>query len=101
MCCLSASKYSYSIRLLDEFYPVDKLLDIFVNTEILTKEYSYSERFLRAYIIFTERNKIDASVRKSALEKMTIIFLEIISNLTHALVCLLFDRSPHITSLLD
>ncbi|CAF4583881.1 unnamed protein product, partial [Rotaria socialis] len=91
------------IRLHDEFYPVDKLLDLFVNTEILTKEYvnSYSESFLRFCTIFTDRNKIDASVRKSALEQMTIMFLEIISNLTHALVYLLFDRSPHITSLLD
>ncbi|CAF2122933.1 unnamed protein product [Rotaria magnacalcarata] len=78
MCCLSASKYSYSIRVLDEFYPVDKLLDLFVNTEILTKEYVNIENFLLVHTIFTDRNKIDASVHKSALEQMTIMFLEIV-----------------------
>ncbi|CAF4750573.1 unnamed protein product, partial [Rotaria magnacalcarata] len=49
-----------------------------------------------------DRNNIDASIRKSALEQMTIVmFLEIVSNLTHALGFLLFDRSLRITSLSD
>ncbi|CAF4307658.1 unnamed protein product [Rotaria magnacalcarata] len=76
---------------LNDFYPVDKLFDLFVNTEILTKEY-----------LCIDRNNIDASIRKSALEQMTIVmFLEIVSNLTHALGFLLFDRSLCIISLSD
>ncbi|CAM4862835.1 unnamed protein product [Rotaria socialis] len=85
--------FLFSVRTADYRKCVDYLQ---ANTHI-----SYSESFLRFCTIFTDRNKIDASVRKSALEQMTIMFLEIISNLTHALVYLLFDRSPHITSLLD
>ncbi|CAF3425555.1 unnamed protein product [Rotaria socialis] len=100
MCCLSASKYSYSIRL-DEFYPADKLFDLFVNAEILTEEHVNVDSFLRVYTICIDRNKIDASIRKSALKQMTRMFLEIISILTLALVRLIFDRSLHITSLLD
>ncbi|CAF5163127.1 unnamed protein product, partial [Rotaria magnacalcarata] len=65
------------IRLDDfyQFYPADKLFDLFVNAqsinnaEILTKDYVNVESFLRVYTIFTDRNKIDASVRKSALEQ--------------------------------
>ncbi|CAF3311808.1 unnamed protein product [Rotaria socialis] len=100
MCCLSASKYSYSIRL-DEFYPADKLFDLFVNAEILTEEHVNVDSFLRVYTICIDRNKIDASIRKSALEQMTRMFLEIVSILTLALLRLIFDRSPHITSLVD
>ncbi|CAF4034176.1 unnamed protein product, partial [Rotaria magnacalcarata] len=66
-----------SIRL-DEFYPVHKLLDLFVNAEILTKEYANIESFIRVFTIFTDRNKIDASVHKLSLEQMTIMFLEIV-----------------------
>ncbi|CAF4557390.1 unnamed protein product, partial [Rotaria magnacalcarata] len=85
---------------LNEFYPVDKLFDLFVNAEILTKE--YIESFLRVYTICIDRNKIDASIRKSALEQMTIVmFLEIVSNLTHALGFLLFDQSLLLISLSD
>ncbi|CAF1556450.1 unnamed protein product, partial [Adineta ricciae] len=59
-----------------QFYPADKLFDLFItahptnNAEILTKEYINVESFLRVYTIFTDRNKIDANVRKSALEQM-------------------------------
>ncbi|CAF3061010.1 unnamed protein product [Rotaria sp. Silwood2] len=175
------------IRLDDfhQFYPADKLFDLFVNTqsindaEILTKEYVNVESFLRAYAIFTDRSKIDTSVRKSAFEQMAMMLtdpsflnhggfenileelrlnlkrddivcstdytstvppctkiirlliqynrnlqkkfslhnellklllkiivcchsdLEIVSNLTHALVLLLFDQSLYMTSLSD
>ncbi|UJR37939.1 hypothetical protein I4U23_030624 [Adineta vaga] len=59
-----------------QFYPADKLFDLFItahstnNAEILTKEYINVESFLRVYTIFTDRNKIEANVRKSALEQM-------------------------------
>jgi hypothetical protein len=117
--CVSYLLGNTRIRL-DEFYPVIKLFDLFLIAEILTKEYvnvmlmieflflcfydsSFRLKifFLFIQLIFTDRNKIDASVRKSALEHMTIMFLEIVSNLTHALVFLLFDQSLHITSLSD
>ncbi|CAF5160562.1 unnamed protein product, partial [Rotaria magnacalcarata] len=42
---------------LDEFYPVDKLFDLFVNTEILTKE--YVDSLLPVYTVCIDRNKID------------------------------------------
>ncbi|CAF2103024.1 unnamed protein product, partial [Rotaria magnacalcarata] len=76
---------------LNEFYPIDKLVDLFVNAEILTKECVNVDSLLPVYTVCIDRNKIDASVRKSALEQMTIMFLEIVSNLTHALIFLLFD----------
>ncbi|CAF4923034.1 unnamed protein product [Rotaria magnacalcarata] len=41
----------------NDFYPVDKLFDLFVNAEILTKEYVNVN-------ICIDRNKIDASIRK-------------------------------------
>ncbi|CAF1083476.1 unnamed protein product [Rotaria sp. Silwood1] len=69
------------IRLDDfyKFYPADKLFDLFItaqptnNAEILTKEYVNVENFLRVYTIFTDRNKIEANVRKSALEQMSMM----------------------------
>ncbi|CAF4402992.1 unnamed protein product, partial [Rotaria sp. Silwood2] len=69
------------IRLDDfyQFYPADKLFDLFItaqptnNAEILTKEYVNVENFLRVYTIFTDRNKIEANVRKSALEQMSMM----------------------------
>ncbi|CAF1410192.1 unnamed protein product [Rotaria magnacalcarata] len=72
------------IRLDDfyQFYPADKLFDLFVNAqsinnaEILTKDYVNVESFLRVYTIFTDRNKIDASVRKSALEQMAMMLTD-------------------------
>ncbi|CAF3588391.1 unnamed protein product, partial [Adineta steineri] len=69
------------IRLDDfyQFYPADKLFDLFItaqptnNADILTKEYVNVESFLRVYTIFTDRNKIDATVRKSAVEQMSMM----------------------------
>ncbi|CAF1473817.1 unnamed protein product [Rotaria magnacalcarata] len=68
----------------------------------VVKSFINIESFLRVYTICIDRNKIDASIRKSALEQMTIVmFLEIVSNLTHALGFLLFDQSLLLISLSD